>query len=286
MDSSELKVEAAAQPSEGCCGGSCGSGSANEAPADIDSAIRERYGRVALKAAEDVSDAPEPCCAPPGTYSGEELESLVGNAQAASAGCGNPVGLAEARTGEVVLDLGSGGGIDCFLAAQKVGESGKVIGVDMTGEMVELARANAAKMDATNVEFKLGKIETIPQADDSVDLVISNCVISLVVPEKKDLVFQDIYRVLKPGGRFVISDMVAEDELPEEVRNSTRSWVACIAGADQQGLFLERIGKAGFEKIEILESRRVSDGELAEAGADRTSVVNSITVRAYKPQSA
>ena len=212
-----------------------------------------------------------------GLYGADELESLTPEAMAASAGCGNPIGLSEAKSGETVLDLGSGGGIDCFLAAQEVGESGQVIGIDMTHAMIDLARRNAEKLEADNVVFKLGKIEAIPQHDESVDLVISNCVIAL--SPDKDRVFDEIYRVLKPGGRFVVSDMVVTDELPEDVRSSAEEWVACVGGADLLSRYLGRMARSGFADVEIMSDaamRPRTDGTAWEES------VRSVTVRGWK----
>jgi ubiquinone/menaquinone biosynthesis C-methylase UbiE len=165
-------------------------------------------------------------------------------------GCGNPVALASLKEGEVVLDLGSGPGMDCFLAATRVGQKGKVIGVDMTPDMLDRARSNAAKGDYTNVEFRLGEIENLPMADNSVDVVISNCVINL--SPDKPRVFSEIYRVLKPGGRLMVSDIVTEKELPESVKNSSEAYCSCIAGAALKSDYLRTIAKAGFKDITIV----------------------------------
>ena len=210
-------------------------------------------------------------------YASEELDSLTPEAMAASAGCGNPIGLSEAKLGETVLDLGSGGGIDCFLAAHEVGESGQVIGIDMTHAMVDLARQNAAQLGAHNVVFKLGKIEAVPQQDVSVDLVISNCVIAL--SPDKDRVFDEIYRVLKPGGRFVVSDMVVTEELPDDVRSSAEEWVSCVGGADLLSRYLGRMARSGFVDVEIMSDvpmRPRSDGTAWEGS------VRSVTVRGWR----
>ena len=261
----------------GCCGGSCGDGGAAgvaESGGDIATAVREHYGTVAESASTGGHNT---CGVSSELYTDEQLAALNTESQAASAGCGNPVGLADAREGETVLDLGSGGGIDCFLAAKRVGAGGKVIGIDMTPEMVELAQKNAAKLEINNVAFKLGKLESISERDSTVDLIISNCVISLV-PEKH-LVFAEMFRVLRPGGRFVISDMVADSPLSDETRESIKDWVGCIGGADERETFLQRIREAGFERLELIEDRVVSKRELQGARAD----ISSITVRAFKP---
>ena len=166
-------------------------------------------------------------------------------------GCGNPVAIASLKEGETVLDLGSGPGLDCFLAAEKVGENGKVIGVDMTHEMIEKARANAVKGNYSNVEFRLGEIEHLPVADNSVDVVISNCVINLS-PDKES-VFKETFRVLKPGGRIMVSDVVLSKELPDFLKNSDEAYIGCISGALLKDEYLETIENAGFNKVEIID---------------------------------
>lgn len=257
----------------------------------VEQAVRDRYTRVAERGAAATSssccadEAGSSCCGDDLTlatvadvlYETDDLEALTPEAMAASAGCGNPIGLSEAKSDETVLDLGSGGGIDCFLAAQEVGEDGQVIGIDMTHAMIDLARQNAEKLGAHNVVFKLGKIEAIPQLDASVDLVISNCVIAL--SPDKDRVFDEIYRVLKPGGRFVVSDMVVTDELPEDVRSSAEEWVSCVGGADLLSRYLGRMERSGFVDVEIISDvpmRPRSDGTAWEES------VRSVTVRGWK----
>lgn len=256
----------------------------------VEQAVRDRYTQVAERGvaasgccADELGSA---CCdgedtetgaVADGLYEAEELEVLTPEAMAASAGCGNPIGLSEAKPGETVLDLGSGGGIDCFLAAQQVGEGGNVVGIDMTHAMIDLARSNAEKLGAHNVVFKLGKIEAIPQLDASVDLVISNCVIAL--SPDKDRVFDEIYRVLKPGGRFVVSDMVVTEELPAEVRSSAEEWVSCVGGADLLSRYLVRMERSGFADVEVMSDvpmRPRSDGTAWEES------VRSVTVRGWK----
>jgi len=182
-------------------------------------------------------------------YSKEDLKS-VPEATNMGLGCGNPVALASLKEGETVLDLGSGGGTDTFLAAKAVGPSGKAIGVDMTEEMVKKARSAARKYGYENVEFKLGEIENLPLEDCSVDVIISNCVINLT-PDKES-VFREAYRVLKHGGRMMISDTVTEGKLPEGVRKSFEAWASCIAGAMEKTSYLKIIEKAGFENIKIV----------------------------------
>ena len=200
---------------------------------------------------------------------------MTDEAAGASAGCGNPVGIADVNPGETVLDLGSGGGIDCFLAAREVGETGHVVGIDMTPEMLNLARTNAEKLQTGNIVFKLGHIESIPQGDNSVDLVISNCVIAL--SDKKHRVFSEIFRILKPGGRCVIADVVTDKPLPVDVRRSAAEWVDCVAGAAVMGDYIEMIAETGFTDIEILEERTRSDG----AEKWRDSLID-LTLRAFK----
>jgi SAM-dependent methyltransferase len=167
-----------------------------------------------------------------------------------SLGCGNPTAIAELQPGEVVLDLGSGGGIDCFLAAKQVGPEGQVIGLDMTPDMIKVARRNAKKMGMANVDFRYGEMEDIPLADESVDTIISNCVINL--SPDKDAVFREAYRVLRPGGRMSISDMVVDGDLPEAIRGRLDAWAGCIAGALDESIYLGKIRAAGFGKVEVL----------------------------------
>ncbi len=256
----------------------------------VEQAVKDRYTQVAERgtaaASSCCAESSSVCCGSEtaematvadALYESGDLAVLTPEAMAASAGCGNPIGLSEAKPGETVLDLGSGGGIDCFLAAQEVGESGQVIGIDMTHAMINLARSNAEKMGAHNVVFKLGKIEAIPQLDTSVDLVISNCVIAL--SPDKDRVFDEIYRVLKPGGRFVVSDMVVTEELPDEVRSSAEEWVSCVGGADLLSRYLGRMERSGFSDVEIMSDvpmRPRSDGTAWEES------VRSVTVRGWK----
>jgi arsenite methyltransferase len=223
---------------------------------DIKEIVRERYGKIA-KQTSSCCVSTDSCCGATDRsqdiskkigYSNEELEAVPEGANL-GLGCGNPVALASLREGETVLDLGSGAGFDCFLAANKVGKDGKVIGVDMTPEMVEKARENARKVNSANVEFKLGEIENLPVADSSVDVVISNCVINLS-PEKKK-VFSEVFRVLKPGGRVMISDMVLLKELPDVLKNSIEAYVSCLSGASLRDEYLRTIKAAGFHDVRI-----------------------------------
>ena len=185
-------------------------------------------------------------------YTEEDLKSV--SKGAFSLGCGNPVALASLKDGETVLDLGSGTGLDCFLAEKKVGQNGKVIGVDMTPEMVDKARENAKEGNYRNVEFRLGEIENLPVADNTVDVIISNCVINLS-PNKKR-VFQEAFRVLKPGGRLMISDIVLLKELPEAVGNSETAYIGCVSGAAMRDRYIELIEEAGFQEVKIMEETR------------------------------
>jgi SAM-dependent methyltransferase len=201
-------------------------------------------------------------------YSQEELGSIVEGANL-GLGCGNPTAIGELKEGDIVLDLGSGAGFDCFLAAKKVGEKGRVIGVDMTPEMLSKARANAEKMGTANVEFRLGEIEHLPVADNSVDVIISNCVINLS-PEKH-LVFQDAYRVLKPGGRLFVSDVVATAEIPDSLREQAALMTGCIAGAEHVDRVRNLMTEVGFQKVRIdlkPYSKELVSGWFPESGAE------------------
>src|SRR4030043_2485129 len=210
--------------------------------------VREGYGKIAKT---------EQCGCGCGSgisqqigYSSSELESVPEGADL-GLGCGNPVALASLREGETVIDLGSGAGLDCFLAAKKVGASGKVIGVDMTSEMLDKARANCRKSNYKNVEFRLGEIENLPVADGTADVIISNCVINL--SPNKQRVFNEAFRVLKPGGRLMISDMVLLNELPEAVKDSVQAYVGCISGAEMKSAYTGMIENAGFKQVKIVE---------------------------------
>ena len=224
---------------------------------DMRKFVRAGYAEIARKGSSCCGCGPS-CCG--STDTAEALSKQMGYSEAdinavpdganLGLGCGNPVAIASLKEGETVLDLGSGAGFDCFLAANKVGKRGKVIGVDMTPEMLERARENAGKGDYTNVEFRLGEIENLPVADDFVDVVISNCVINLS-PDKQR-VFNEVYRVLKPGGGLMVSDIVLLKPPPDVIRNSLEAYVACVAGALLKDEYLEAIKKAGFGDIRVV----------------------------------
>jgi len=236
--------------------------------------VRERYGEIAVQFVE--KGEPASCCPPQQTgccppqqtsccgpsqtdvtqlanamrlYSVQELADLPESVTDVALGCGNPTAIADLQPGEVVLDLGSGGGIDCFLAARQVGPQGRVIGLDMTPEMIKLARQNAKKVGATNVEFRYGEMEDMPIPDESVDVIISNCVINL--SPDKDRVFSEAYRVLRPGGRLAVSDIVTYGPLPEVVRNNLEAWAGCVAGALDEMVYLDKMRQVGFTQVEV-----------------------------------
>jgi arsenite methyltransferase len=228
--------------------------------ADIKEVVRNRYAEAAQNVRTGSS-----CCGArewdpitSNLYADVETRNLPENAILASLGCGNPTALAELRDGETVLDLGSGGGIDVLLSARRVGPSGKAYGLDMTDDMLALARENQKKAGAENVEFLKGEIEAIPLPDSSVDVIISNCVINLSAD--KDKVLREAFRVLKPGGRFAVSDVVTRGAIPEAVRRNMLLWVGCIAGALDENDYRKRLAAAGFEAIGI-EPTRVYDVE-------------------------
>jgi SAM-dependent methyltransferase len=226
-------------------------------------------------------------------YSAAETEGLPDDAVAVSLGCGNPTALIDLQPGQTVLDLGSGGGIDVLLSARRVGPTGKVYGVDMTDEMLALARENQRKAGVTNVEFLKGTIEAIPLPDQTVDVIISNCVINLSVD--KEAVLREAFRVLKPNGRFAVSDVVFRGHVPAEVRRSMELWVGCVAGALEESEYAAKLGAAGFVDVQVDPWRvyRVEDARafLADAGVDVDRVaaqvdgkVASAFIRARKPE--
>jgi arsenite methyltransferase len=217
---------------------------------DIRSAVRQRYGEIARnKGSSCCGSAESSFGEAAGLYDKADLTTLPSEVTALSLGCGDPVTLASLEPGQAVLDLGSGGGIDCFLAAQRVGPTGQVIGVDMTADMVERARANALKVGASNVEFRLGEIEHLPVADGSVDVVISNCVINLS-PDKRQ-VFREAYRVLQAGGRLAVSDIVTYGKLPKAILQSLEAWAGCLAGALEEPEYIKAIEEAGFVDVQV-----------------------------------
>ena len=225
---------------------------------EVREAVRERYAQAALTAAEQSG---------PGCCTTAEAECGCGPSSSAL-GCGNPTAVADLHEGEVVLDLGSGGGEDVFISASRVGPTGRVYGVDMTDEMLQLARANQREAGVENVEFLKGTIEDVPLPDDSVDVVISNCVINLSAD--KSAVFEEAARVLRPGGRFAVTDIVADDGMDEETRRDMARWTGCIAGALTEHEFRRELEVAGFEGIEIRETHRVHD----QAGSAIVRAVN------------
>ena len=268
---------------------------------DIKEIVQSSYGEAALRARAGAQAScgcgTSSCCGPDpissNLYEAAETAGLPAEAVLASLGCGNPTALAELRPGEVVLDLGSGGGIDVLLSAKRVGPIGKAYGLDMTDEMLTLARENQAKSGLTNVEFLRGEIEHIPLPDNSVDVIISNCVINLSAD--KDRALAEAFRVLKPGGRFAVSDVVMRDgDVPDAVRRSMALWVGCVAGALDETSYREKLANAGFNAIELEPTRvyRVEDARqfLEESGlpvdelaAQLDGRVMSAFVRAIKP---
>jgi arsenite methyltransferase len=275
---------------------------------DIKEVVREKYGQAALR----VSSGASSCCgATAGAGCSDPITSnlydpslfgpSLGSSQAqipeealrASLGCGNPTALAKLNSGETVLDLGSGGGVDVLLSAKRVGPTGKAYGLDMTDEMLALANENKRKAGMENVEFLKGEIEQIPLPDDSVDVIISNCVINLSAD--KDQVFKEALRVLKPGGRFAVSDVVTRGAMPAEIRQSVLLWVGCVAGALEENEYRAKLAAAGFEKIEIEPTRiyRIEDARefLCRQNIDVDAIAPQVDgkfmsafVRAVKPQ--
>ena len=271
---------------------------------EIKQAVRERYAQIATKESS--------CCAPSNSccgttdqatdiskkigYRDEELDSVPEGANL-GLGCGNPTALASLKEGETVLDLGSGGGFDCFLAANMVGQKGKVIGVDMTSEMIDKARENARKSGYLNVEFRLGEIENLPVADNSVDAIISNCVINL--SPDKGRVFKEAYRALKPGGRVMVSDIVLLKELPDFIKNSIEAYIGCLSGALMRDEYLGAIKAAGFQEVRIIDETSFPVEYMANDPTAKAIIENleippekvkevdgsviSINVRAVKP---
>src|SRR6201995_1627776 len=228
---------------------------------ELKETVKEKYGQAALRVTTGCSSccgasaALDGCCDPitSNLYEATQTGELPKEAVGASLGCGNPTALAQLNPGETVLDLGSGGGIDVLLSARRVGPSGKAYGVDMTDEMLALARENQRKAGVENVEFLKGEIENIPLPDNSVDVIISNCVINLSAD--KDRVLREAFRVLKPGGRFAVSDVVTRGAVPADVRRNMLLWVGCIAGALDEDDYVAKLAKAGFRDIDVEPTR-------------------------------
>ncbi|HVS74628.1 MAG TPA: arsenite methyltransferase [Candidatus Acidoferrales bacterium] len=269
---------------------------------DLKETVRQKYGEAAKRVASGGSPgcgggAEFSCCDPitANLYDAAEKAALPAEAVAASLGCGNPTALAELKPGEIVLDLGSGGGIDVLLSARRVGPTGKAYGLDMTDEMLALARENRRKAGVVNAEFLKGAIEKIPLPDNSVDVIISNCVINL--SGDKDRVLAEAFRVLKPGGRFAISDVVVRGEVPAAIRKNVELWIGCIAGALEEREYREKLARAGFLQIEVEPTRvySVEDGRefIAQSGLDVDAIAPHVDgkfmsafVRAVKPATA
>jgi SAM-dependent methyltransferase len=268
---------------------------------DIQQAVRDKYGAIAASVTNASTSAG--CCAPTACgcgdpistnlYSDADTVGLPSDAVKASLGCGNPTALIELEPGQTVLDLGSGGGIDVLLSAKRVGPAGKAYGLDMTDEMLALARENQRKAGATNVEFLKGTIEAIPLPDNSVDVIISNCVINL--SSDKDAVLREAFRVLKPGGRFAVSDVVVRGDVPSDIRRSMELWVGCIAGALEEQDYAAKLRAAGFADVDVETWRvyNIDDARafLTESGVDVDRVApevegrfTSAFVRARKPE--
>jgi arsenite methyltransferase len=269
---------------------------------NIQEFVKERYAQAALR----VNSGGSSCCgaAPAGDsacdpitsnlYDAAQARQIPGEALQASLGCGNPTALAQLNPGETVLDLGSGGGIDVLLSAKRVGPSGKAYGLDMTDEMLALANENKRKAGAENVEFLKGEIERIPLPDNSVDVVISNCVINLSAD--KDRVLREAFRVLRPGGRFAVSDVITRGEVSPQIRQSVLLWVGCVAGALDESEYRDKLASAGFEQIDVEPTRVYSVGDarefLAEKGLDVDALAAEVDgkfmsafIRAAKPRS-
>jgi ubiquinone/menaquinone biosynthesis C-methylase UbiE len=270
---------------------------------EIKEIVKEKYGQAALR----VTTGGSSCCGASASFEGcgvdpitsnlydaTQTDEVPENAVLASLGCGNPTALAELMAGETVLDLGSGGGIDVLLSAKRVGPTGKAYGLDMTDEMLALARENQRKSGISNVEFLKGEIEHIPLPDNSVDVIISNCVINL--SGDKDAVLREAFRVLKPGGRFAVSDVVVRGQVPAEVRRSMLMWVGCIAGALEDYQYVAKLARSGFDQIDLEPTRvyNIEDARqfLTGEGIDVDSIAPQVQdkfmsafIRAVKPAS-
>lgn len=249
---------------------------------EIQTVIQERYGAIANGTQNSCcSSAKSDCCGDGCESSFYDTDALAGlpvDVTGLSLGCGDPVAIAGLHAGETVLDLGSGGGIDCFLAARQVGEQGRVIGVDVTPAMLNKANQNKAQMGVTNVEFRQGQIEDLPVADNSVDVIMSNCVINLA-PDKAQ-VFQEAFRVLKPGGRLSVSDIVTEGEFSEELRADTARWAECVTGAVDIELYIGMMHQAGFTDVEVNDKVNADNMIPRQAGMPR---LFSARITAKKP---
>jgi arsenite methyltransferase len=270
-----------------------------DTPANVKDVVKEKYGQAALRVKSGGSaccgaTAARECCDPisANLYDSTQAAQIPEEAMLASLGCGNPTALAQLHPGEVVLDLGSGGGIDVLLSARRVGPTGKAYGLDMTDEMLALANANKQKAGATNVEFLKGEIENIPLPDNSVDVILSNCVINLSAD--KDRVLREALRVLKPGGRFAVSDVVTRGDIAPQISESILLWVGCIGGALEENDYRAKLQAAGFEQVDIEPTRiyRVADARefLAGQGLDVDALAReadekfmSAFIRAVKP---
>jgi arsenite methyltransferase len=256
---------------------------------DIKTKVKLSYGKIAVQGGSCGCGPSSSCCGSSSAetasrdlgYNGTDLGSIPQDANL-GLGCGNPTAFASLKEGETVLDLGSGAGIDCFIAAQKVGKSGKVIGVDMTPEMIKRAQENALKGNFVNVEFRLGDIEHLPVEDKTVDVIISNCVINLA-PDKKQA-FREAFRALKPGGRIMVSDMVLLKELPDAAKGSAETYVACIAGAVLKDEYLDTIRSAGFVDVSVAGEPAAAVEHAVGDAVDLQDFVASIRVSAVKPE--
>jgi SAM-dependent methyltransferase len=265
----KVVLDVLASEQNSCCGPSV---QAIAVPADesIRENVQDFYAERARNASSCCGDASQNLL-----YESDLLSDLPDDVAGFSLGCGDPITLAELQPGEVVLDLGSGGGLDCFLASKQVGESGFVIGIDMTPEMLERATASAQRMGIGNVEFRKGYLEDLPVDNDSVDVIISNCVINLSPDKLK--VFAEMFRILKPGGRVSVSDIVTSGELPEDVRNDMLAWGACIAGALEMDEYIQGLEQVGFEDVSLV--AKTGDGELLEGIPQDSLFSASITAR-------
>jgi len=269
-------------------------------PIEIKEVVREKYSQAALRvnAGQNACCGSAPsatsCCDPitSNLYDTTQAGAVPAAAMEASLGCGNPTALAELKAGETVLDLGSGGGIDVLLSARRVGPAGKAYGLDMTDEMLALAEENKRKSGLANVEFLKGEIEHIPLPDNAVDVIISNCVINL--SGDKDRVLEEAFRVLKPGGRFAVSDVVVRGDMPAAIRQSMESWVGCVAGALSEAEYRSKLAAAGFTNIDIEVTRVYSSGDarvfLTDQGFDEATIAAQVDgkfisgfIRAVKP---